>query len=587
LQLIMAQGIKYNTKEELTNALIALIFPNNQKLITGAKTQQAVLDLAESLWDQGGYVNVNIDDSTAEFLEDKLVEGSGITLSVIDTGGVKTIEISSTALGTDEFVKVQADDSTAEFLGDKIVAGTNVTINVLDNAGVKTLEISASGGAVTDELVKISATDTTTGYLGDKLIVGDGLSTTINNPGANEIIQLDLVVNDLAIYYVDGNNTNIGTGSITDPFQTIDRAVQRVLGELPGLPAPTNRVKIVVRGYSGNNYIVTRNLWLNADWEFETGADIQANSATHESDTLFDQQYYITNTNPSSGAIIAPNIYGGGEFALNGVDFFTSANISSLTNPPANTRYSIEFDYIECEACSAITLNATKYATGNFHNYIIKGQGRGQIYMKTNGSYHGLKTISDGSDIGVFEIYNVFFVDSFTGDANGVAMIDIEDANACVFQDIRFFSGSDVTRPSYIILRGNCHSFYSDGLIFTKGNHSAAVAVFDIRTTGGTTDNRITNSIVKMTSTSGDSRFLTKTVVSTNNEFAINNNISNVPVDGDLSTYTDPDLPGLNMLVESLYTGLPIYANEGDADLAGLPTDAVYKTAGGELRIKL
>jgi len=142
----MAQGIKHNTLEDLTNALIALIFPNKKKLITGSNAQQALLDLAESLWDQGGFVNVNIDDSAAQFLEDKLIAGAGITLSVIDNAGTKTIEIASNTVSQDELVKIQADDTTSEYLGDKIVAGTNVTINVLDNAGVKTLEISASGG---------------------------------------------------------------------------------------------------------------------------------------------------------------------------------------------------------------------------------------------------------------------------------------------------------------------------------------------------------------------------------------------------------------------------------------------------------
>ena len=186
----MAQGIKYDTKEELTNALIALIFPNNKKLITGAKAQQAVLDLAESLWDQGGFINVNVDDATAEYLEDKLVEGTGISLTVIDNAGTKTIEISSTGTDSDEFVKVQADDTTPEYLGDKLVAGSNITINVIDNAGVKTLEISAAGGMFTDELVKASATDTTSGFLDTKIVAGSGMNLTLLNPGADESFEL-------------------------------------------------------------------------------------------------------------------------------------------------------------------------------------------------------------------------------------------------------------------------------------------------------------------------------------------------------------------------------------------------------------
>ena len=43
-------GTKYNTKQTLIDAWKALIFPNKQKLITGAAHQTAGLDLIESLW---------------------------------------------------------------------------------------------------------------------------------------------------------------------------------------------------------------------------------------------------------------------------------------------------------------------------------------------------------------------------------------------------------------------------------------------------------------------------------------------------------------------------------------------------------
>lgn len=48
--------------------------------------------------------------------------------------------------GTDELVKVSANDTTAGFLEAKIVAGTNITIATLNDGSNETFEISASGG---------------------------------------------------------------------------------------------------------------------------------------------------------------------------------------------------------------------------------------------------------------------------------------------------------------------------------------------------------------------------------------------------------------------------------------------------------
>jgi len=48
----------------------------------------------------------------------------------------------------DESVKISSADSLAEFLKDKLVAGTDIVITELDTAGVKTLEIKSTVGAV-------------------------------------------------------------------------------------------------------------------------------------------------------------------------------------------------------------------------------------------------------------------------------------------------------------------------------------------------------------------------------------------------------------------------------------------------------
>ena len=84
-------------------------------------------------------------------------------------------------------------DSTPDYLGSKISAGSGISFAIQNPGANEVLEISAQGG--TDELVKISASDTTGDYLQTKLVQGNGVVFTTNNIGANETLQIDLASN--------------------------------------------------------------------------------------------------------------------------------------------------------------------------------------------------------------------------------------------------------------------------------------------------------------------------------------------------------------------------------------------------------
>ena len=84
-------------------------------------------------------------------------------------------------------VKVSANDTTANYLENKLVAGSNVTLTVNNEGLDETITISATGGGgVTDVNVRVSSDDTTPGDLETKLIAGAGIAMTTQNPGANE-----------------------------------------------------------------------------------------------------------------------------------------------------------------------------------------------------------------------------------------------------------------------------------------------------------------------------------------------------------------------------------------------------------------
>jgi hypothetical protein len=83
-----------------------------------------------------------------------------------DAGQVFDLTQTGTGSSSDELAKVSANDTTAGYLNGKLVAGTNITFNERNNGGNETLEISASIGGRTDS--GTSATDPGGAVEGDK-----------------------------------------------------------------------------------------------------------------------------------------------------------------------------------------------------------------------------------------------------------------------------------------------------------------------------------------------------------------------------------------------------------------------------------
>lgn len=102
-------------------------------------------------------------------------------------------------------VLIDGDDTCPAYLEDKLVAGLNISLEV-DGVGCdRVITINAvEGGVPIDINAKVTSNDTTTGYLDDKIVTGAYISKTINNPAANEELELD--VNVPAIISTDANN---------------------------------------------------------------------------------------------------------------------------------------------------------------------------------------------------------------------------------------------------------------------------------------------------------------------------------------------------------------------------------------------
>jgi hypothetical protein len=77
-----------------------------------------------------------------------LIEGSNVSLTVADDSGTDEVDvtITSSATGTDELAKVSSNDTTAGYLNGKLVAGTGTTLTENNDGANETLTITSTAG---------------------------------------------------------------------------------------------------------------------------------------------------------------------------------------------------------------------------------------------------------------------------------------------------------------------------------------------------------------------------------------------------------------------------------------------------------
>lgn len=171
-------------------------------------------------------VKVTSNDTEAQFLDDKLVAGSGIVLTEINDGGVETLEVSAPGSTTDEKVKVSSNDTTAGFLEDKIVGVTNkIVVTTLNDGGDEDLQINI-GSDIFDKSSDDSD-DITEGATNlfltsaERTDISDNTAKRHDAATVTDSSNIDLTIAGQDIT-ADLINTTVSAGSYTNADITVD-----------------------------------------------------------------------------------------------------------------------------------------------------------------------------------------------------------------------------------------------------------------------------------------------------------------------------------------------------------------------------
>lgn len=133
-------------------------------------------------------------DTTPGFLNSKIIAGIAMSSTIINPGANEIIRLDNPYPETFAS-RVSSGDTTPAFLESKIIAGTGITVTKENAGGNEDLKIACTIAAE-DHKVDATATDTTPGFLGSKITAGTGIALSLINPGANENIMITNVATE-------------------------------------------------------------------------------------------------------------------------------------------------------------------------------------------------------------------------------------------------------------------------------------------------------------------------------------------------------------------------------------------------------
>lgn len=131
-------------------------------------------------------VKITSNDTTADFLDNKITTSTGLATTEVNDGGIEylRLDLDINSLTTDG-----SPDGAADFvLSYDTSAGDHKKI-LLNNL--------PGGGGGSNDKVKVTTNDTTEDFLDASITVAEGIQKAVQNPSADEDLQLKLDVNGL------------------------------------------------------------------------------------------------------------------------------------------------------------------------------------------------------------------------------------------------------------------------------------------------------------------------------------------------------------------------------------------------------
>lgn len=113
--------------------------------------QGDVLKAIDTTVAPGSTVMISYNDKKADYLANKLVASTGITLTQNHDGSVEDMSIAA----DDKKASVSANDTTPGYLNGKLLAGSNISLTEGSDAGDETLTIASTAAGVSGSILEI------------------------------------------------------------------------------------------------------------------------------------------------------------------------------------------------------------------------------------------------------------------------------------------------------------------------------------------------------------------------------------------------------------------------------------------------
>lgn len=409
----------------------------------------------------------------------------------------------------------------------------------------------------------------------------------------------------LKVFYVDGNNSETGDGSILSPFQTLELAYNKVLGSGTVDAPEYENVAIIV---AAAEYNTDQNIYLNnTTWHFSEGTSV----------TYSGTEYFI-DTSVVSSSVGLCKVTGGLKF-FTATGGFVKNHGLEVTVAGLNKGLDIEFYEVIGTTALGITSNPT-ISTPLIWIYQDEGAGNGG-YSPLFNIFRCKNRIESKYQTVIYQQKGYVF---FYGDGeslmgygrDGVTSAQAGHADGCIHRFVntdvggqrQYMTAFKITNVALFginndyncVWTGSCSSSYYRNLVTVEPssnyNNAGRFLGLDGWSVVGyesTHKDRVYIENFKVVNGDFDEDDIIKIISGgANDELEMYNCIlpspytidDNITLGGD--SYDENPVPCYNVINNQFrITNLPTYADNAAAVAGGLKLGDMYKTATGEQRI--